>query len=116
MLTVIRGLVHDFNNDGSAELIVGLKLEAWREVVIGVFAWLSATQISWGLLLLASAPQSTMLVPLLLLLIVPERSRLLPRWWLRNGRVRHRPLEHYASLALLPFRVLFLFMARTSKV
>jgi len=116
VLTVIPGLAHDFKNDRGAESIAGLKLEAQCEAGIGVFAWLGASQIRWGLLLRAVALQSTMLVPLHLLLTVLQRSRLLPRWWARNGMVRHRPPEHYASLALLPFGVFLMFKARTRKV
>ena len=112
VLTVIPGLIHCFKNDGDAESVAGLKLGAPREVVIGVFVGLCATQIFWGLFILAVALHYNMLVPLLLLLIFLE-SRRRRRSWVRNGSVWNRPPEHYASLVLLSVGRLFLFLALT---
>lgn len=114
VLTVIPGSIHHFRRDGGIESIAGLKLGAQRDVVIGVFGRLGATQIAWGLLMLAVVLHSPMLAPLLLLLIVLERNLLVFRWRARDAGVRHRPPEHYASLVLLPFGVLFLVLALTS--
>jgi len=111
VLTLVPGLIHHFFRDGGAESIAGLELGEQRELVIGVFGWLGATQISWGLLILAVAFHYQMLAPLLLLLILLERSLLVLRWWVWQRGARHRPPEHYASLALLPFGVVFLVLA-----
>ena len=111
VLTVAPGLIHHFLRDGGAESIAGLTLGEQRELVIGVFGWLGATQISWGLLMLAVALHYQMLAPLLLLLILLERSLLVLRWWVRDRGAGHRPPEHYASLVMLPFGVLFLLLA-----
>jgi hypothetical protein len=116
VLTVVPGLIHHFLRDGGAESIAGLALGEQRELVIGVFGWLGATQISWGLLMLSVALHYQMLAPLLLLLILLERSLLVLRWWVRERGARHRPPEHYASLVMLPFGVLFLVLALPARV
>jgi hypothetical protein len=82
-----------------------------REIVIGVFGWLGAPQISWGVLMRSGALHYQMLAPLLLLLNLLERSLLVLRWWVGQRGLRHRPPEHYASLALLPLGALFLVLA-----
>jgi hypothetical protein len=111
VMTVVPGLIHHFKHDGGAESIAGLNLGDQRELVIGVFGWLGATQISWGLLMLAVALRYQLLAPLVLLLIVLERSLLVWRWWFGNMAPRHRPPEHYASVVLLPIGGLFLYLA-----
>lgn len=113
VITLVTGLIHHFKHDGGAESIAGLTLGDQRELVIGVFGWLGATQISWGLLMLAVSLHYQMLSPLLLLLIVLERSLLVWRWWVGNRGLRHRPPEHYASLVLLPVGGVFLSLTLT---
>ena len=114
LMTVVPGLIYHFKHDGGAESIAGLNLGDQRELVIGIFAWLGATQIAWGLLMLAVAVHYQMLTPLLLLLIVIERSLLIWRWWIGNRTLGHRPPEHYVSLVLLPIGLLFLYLAVTN--
>jgi hypothetical protein len=63
--------------------------------------------------MLAVSLHYQMLSPLLLLLIVLERSLLVWRWWVGNRGLRHRPPEHYASLVLLPVGGFFLSLALT---
>jgi hypothetical protein len=112
VLTIVPGLIHSFVPDGGAETIAGLRLGDQRELVIGTFAWAGATQIVWGLAMLAVALKYRMLVPLFLVLILLERSLLVGRWWLWHpAAVAHHPPEHYASLAMLPLLVLFLVLA-----
>lgn len=53
VITLIPGLIHHFKHDGGVESIAGLSLGDQRELVIGIFGWFGATQISWGLLILA---------------------------------------------------------------
>ena len=111
VLTVVPGLIHHFFRDGGAESIAGMKLGEQRKLVIEVFGWLGATQISWGLLMWFVALHYQMLAPLTLLLILLERGLLVLRWWVWQRGARHRPPEHYASLVLLPLGVLFLVLA-----
>lgn len=111
VLTLVPGLIHHFFRDGGAESIGGLNLGEQRELVIGVFGWLGATQISWGLLILAVAGHYQMLAPLVLLLLIGERSLLVARWWLGRRKPAHRPTEHYVSVVLLPVALVFFAMA-----
>jgi hypothetical protein len=112
VFTILPGLIHSFLPDGGAETIAGLRLGDHRELVIGTFAWAGATQIVWGVAMLAVALKYRMLVPLFLLLILLERSLLVGRWWLwRPGVSAHHPPEHYVSAALIPVLVLFLVLA-----
>jgi hypothetical protein len=116
VMTLVPGLIHHFFRDGGAESIAGLRLGEQRELVIGVFAWLGATQIAWGLLILAVAGHYQMLAPLVLLLLVIERSLLVVRWWSPRRPPAHRPPEHYASLVLLPVAVGFFVLALPAAV
>ena len=111
VLTLVPGLIHHFFRDGGAESIAGLQLGEQRELIIGVFGWLGATQISWGLLVLAVAGHYQMLAPLVLLLLIVERSLLVVRWWLSPRKPAHRPPEHYATVVLLPVAIGFFVMA-----
>lgn len=112
VFTILPGLIHSFLPDGGAETIAGLQLGDQRDLVIGTFAWAGATQIVWGVAMLAVALKYRMLVPLFLLLILLERTLLVARWWLwRPGESTHHPPEHYVSAVLLPAIALFLVLA-----
>jgi hypothetical protein len=112
ILTIVPGLIHSFLPDGGAESIARLKLGKQRDVVIGTFRWAGATQIVWGLAMLAVAFRYPMLTPLFLLLILVERSLLVTRWWLLKPPGKsHHPPEHYASAVLLPVVALFLALS-----
>jgi hypothetical protein len=116
VLTLVPGLIHHFLRDGGAESIAGLKLGDQRELVVGVFAWLGATQVSWGLLILTVPTCCQHLAPLVLLLLLLERSLLVFRWWVRGRGTVHRPPEHYASLVLLPLAFIFFLLALPASV
>ena len=112
VFTILPGLIHSFLPDGGAETIARLQLGDQRDLVIGTFAWAGATQIVWGMAMLAVALKYRMLVPLFLLLILLERSLLVTRWWLLGPTVSgHHPPEHYVSAVMLPVLVLFLVLA-----
>ncbi len=64
--SIIPGCIHYFLPDGGAEVIAGLDLGAERSLVIGVFAWMGATQIPYGLAQLAVATRYRSLVPFVL--------------------------------------------------
>lgn len=46
------GAIHAFLPDGGAGVIAGLDLTHNAATIIGVFAWVGATQIVWGLTML----------------------------------------------------------------
>ena len=83
-----------------------------RSTVIGTFAWAGATQIVWGLAMMAVALRYPTLTPLFLLLILLERGLLVTRWWiLAPPSSGHHPPEHYTSLVVIPLVALFLALA-----
>lgn len=99
LLTLGPGLIHSFLPDGGAVSIAGLDLGDRRDLVVGVFAWQGATQIAFGLAMLAVAVRYQNLTPLMLCLLLLERGLMaLQGWWLRAPVGGHHPPEHYASL------------------
>ncbi len=51
-LTIVPGAIHAFLPDGGAGIIAGLDLTHNAATIIGVLAWVGATQIVWGLTML----------------------------------------------------------------
>ena len=112
VLTVGPGMIHSFLPDGGAESIAGMTLGDDRSTVIETFAWAGATQIVWGLAMMAVALRYPTLTPLFLLLILLERGLLVTRWWiLAPPSSGHHPPEHYTSLVVIPLVALFLALA-----
>ena len=112
LLTVGPGLIHSFLPDGGAVSIAGLDLGDRRDVVVGVFAWQGATQIAFGLALLATAVRYRSLTPLMLCLLLVERGLMaLQGWWLRASASGHHPPEHYASLVGAGLALVFLALS-----
>lgn len=112
ILTVMPGAIHAFLPDGGAGVIAGLDLTHNATTIIGVFAWVGATQIVWGLTMLAVSWRYRSLVPLLLALILVERSIIaLNQWVFKPGDGPDRPPEAYATLVLLPVVALLLALA-----
>ncbi len=117
ILTIVPGLIHTFLPDGGAGSIAGLDLRDNRRVVVGLFAWAGATQIALGLVMLAVALRYRSLVPLLLGVVLLERTlHLLNAWVLKSVGTRHHPPEHYALLVGVPLLVLaFVLSLRSSR-
>ena len=92
LLELIPGLIHFFLPDGGAGVIAGLDLAANKHTIIGVFAWMGALQIAYGLGILAVAD-----------------------WVTKPSPTGHHPPEHYASLLLVPVLAVFLAMAVRSR-
>lgn len=112
VLTIGPGLIHSFLPDGGAVSIAKLQLGENGDTVIGAFVWAGATQIAWGLAMLAAALRYPTLTPLFLLLILLERSLLVSRWWVLHPPASgHHPPEHYTSLVMLPLLMLFLVLS-----
>lgn len=109
-LAVIPGAIHVLLPDGGAGVIAGIDLAGQGARIIGVFAWAGATQIVWGLMMLAVALRYRTLVPLALALLLFERTlHALNFWLLKPGT--HHPPESYAVLVALPVIALFLVLA-----
>lgn len=112
LLTVGPGLIHSFLPDGGAVSIAGLDLGDRRDLVLGVFAWQGATQIAFGLGLIAVAARYRSLVPLMLCLVLLERGLMaLQGWVLRAPLDGRHPPEHYASLVGSGLALVFLVLS-----
>lgn len=114
--SIVPGAIHYFLPDGGAEVIAGLDLGAERSLVIGVFAWMGATQIPYGLAQLAVATRYRTLVPLFLALALIERSLAAIAGWITKGAgAEHHPPEHYIVVVLIPLIVIFLALSLREK-
>ncbi|GGB64523.1 hypothetical protein GCM10010833_19580 [Blastomonas aquatica] len=110
VLAVVPGTIHVALPDGGAGVIAGIDLGRDGGRIIAMFAWAGATQIAWGLTMLAVALRYRALVPLALALLLLERSlHALNFWVLKPGA--HHPPESYAVLVALPLIALFLAIA-----
>lgn len=112
VLTLAPGAIHSFTPDGGAGTIAGLDMGNRPDLVRSLFAWEGATQLAYGLVMLAVALRYRPLVPLLLASILVERGLMaLQGWVLRPPANGHHPPEHFASLVVLPLTVLFLVIS-----
>jgi hypothetical protein len=110
VLAVVSGTIHVALPDGGAGVIAGIDLSNDGQRIIGMFAWAGATQIAWGLMMLAVALRYRALAPLTLALLLFERSlHALNFWVLKPGT--HHPPESYAVLVAIPVIALFLLLA-----
>lgn len=118
VFSLIPGAIHYFAPDGGAGSIAGLDTGAHRTMIVGVFAWVGATQIPYGLAQLAVAMRYRTLVPLFLLLALIERSLGATAAWITKAPAAgvHHPPNHYGVVIGLPLIVLFLLLSlRTQK-
>lgn len=112
LLTIAPGAIHAFLPDGGAGVIAGIDLTHNAQTIIATFAWVGATQIVWGTLMLAVSWRYRNLVPLLLALILIERLIIaLNLWMLKPGAGPERPPEAYATLAVIPVVAVLLTLA-----
>jgi hypothetical protein len=102
-LTIVPGCIHTFLPDGGAGTIAGLDLGTNRRLVVALFAWAGATQIALGLAMLAVSLRYRTLVPMMLALVLLERSlHALDAWVFKGAGSGHHPPEHYAVLVGVP--------------
>lgn len=112
VLTLIPALIHSFLPDGGAGVIAGLDMGDRRDLVISVFRWEGATQMAFGLGLLAVALRYRSLTPLFLVLVLVERGLMaLHGWVLSPPASGHHPPEHYGSVAAVVLGALFLALS-----
>lgn len=103
------GLIHYLLPDGGAVVIAGLDLGSNAAVVIGVFAWMGATQIPWGLAQLIVALRYRTLAPLLLSLALLEKTlAAVAAWGFKASPSGHHPPENFGVLAAIPLLALAL--------
>jgi hypothetical protein len=110
--TIVPGGIHVFLPDGGAGVIAGIDLTQGGKTIIAVFAWAGATQMVWGLSMLAVSLAYRSLVPLFLFLILVERSIIAANQWiLKSTGTGHQPPEAYVTLVALPLVALMLGLA-----
>lgn len=113
--TIGPGLIHSFLPDGGAGVIAGLDLSGPGAAIVGVFAWAGATQIVWGVTLLAASLRYRSFVPPLLALVLLERVLMAFQQWVwKTPASEHRPPEAYATLVALPLLALALALSLRS--
>lgn len=116
LLELVTGVIHFVLPDGGAGVIAGLDLGQNKHTIIGVFAWMGALQIAYGLGILAVAFWYRPLVPLFLGLGLVERMLMsVAAWVTKPSPAGHHPPEHYASLVLMPLLAVFLALAMKSR-
>ena len=116
LLELVTGLIHFALPDGGAGLIAGLDLTQNKHTIIGVFAWMGALQIAYGLGILTVACWYRPLAPLFLALALVERVLMsVAAWVTKPSPTGHHPPEHYASLLLVPVLTVVLAMTLRSR-
>lgn len=112
LLELIPGSIHYLLPDGGAGVIAGLNLTSNKHTIIGVFAWMGALQIAYGLGILAVAFWYRPLVPTFLGLGLLEKILMsVAAWVTKPSPTGHHPPGHYGSLLLVPVLAVFLAMA-----
>jgi hypothetical protein len=112
LASLVPGCIHYFLPDGGAGVIAHLDMGDRAPVVIGVFAWMGATQIAYGLAQLAVALRYRALTPLFLTLALIERGLgAIAAWVTKGGPSGHHPPENYGALIALPLIAVFLALS-----
>jgi uncharacterized membrane protein YccC len=115
LLTIGPGSIHAFLPDGGSVVIAGLDISANPRLIVGVFNWLGATQIAWGLILLLISLRYRSLVPMALLLVfLATAINATNQWVLRFEPTPHHPPEMYANLVTLPVVLILLWISMSS--
>jgi hypothetical protein len=111
VLTIVPGCIHTFLPDGGAGVIAGIDLSQCGHVIVPLFAWAGATQIVFGIVMLLASLRYRTFVPLVLALLLVERSLHALDGWLLKPGTGHHPPEHYAVLVGVPLVALALVLA-----
>lgn len=110
VLTLGPGLIHSFAPDGGMVSIARLDVGGQAALARSLFAWEGATQIAFGLGLLAVALRYRPLVPLFLALVIVERALMSLQAWVLLPSAHHPP-EHYASPVTVALALGFLVLS-----
>jgi hypothetical protein len=102
ILTIVPGCIHTFLPDGGAGVIAGIDLSQCGPVITALFAWAGATQIVFGIVMLLTSLRYRTFVPLVLALVLVERTLHAMNAWVFKRGTGHHPPEHYAVLVGVP--------------
>ncbi len=108
LLWIVPGAIHAFLPDGGSEVIAGLNLGQDRGLIISLFAWAGATQMVWGLMLLAIALRYRTLVPLALLFILLEYAIIGSKIWFFKDVSEN--MNRYAMKQTIPVLLAIFFL------
>jgi hypothetical protein len=112
LFTLVPGLIHSFLPDGGAGVIAGLDMGDRRELVVGVFRWEGASQLAFGLAMLAVAIRYRPLTPLFLALVLLQATLVaLQGWVLAPPTNGHHPPAHYGAVAAALLSAVFLALS-----
>jgi hypothetical protein len=112
LFTLGPGLIHSFLPDGGAGVIAGLDMGDRRELVIGVFRWEGATQLAFGLAMLAVAIRYRPLTPLFLALVLLQAALVALQGWVLSPPANgHHPPAHYGAVAAALLSAAFLALS-----
>ena len=112
VLNIVPGCIHYFLPDGGAGLIAGIDLSQRGSTIIAVFAWMGAMQIAHGSAQFLVGWRYRPLIPFFLVLLLLERGLIaVDGWFLKGAASAHHPPEHYASAAVIPIVLLFLWLS-----
>lgn len=112
LFTLVPALIHSFLPDGGAGVIAGLDMGDKRELVIGVFRWAGATQLAFGLAMLAVAIRYRPLTPLFLALVLLQAAMVaLQGWVLTPPSSGHHPPAHYGAVVAVLLSAVFLALS-----
>ncbi|TAJ72390.1 MAG: hypothetical protein EPO51_09810 [Phenylobacterium sp.] len=112
VLTLVPGAIHSFLPDGGAGVIAHLDVGGRAALVRALFACEGATQLAFGLGMMAVALRYRPLTPLFLALVVVERGLMsLQGWVLLPPPNGHHPPEHFASPVTAILALAFLALA-----
>jgi hypothetical protein len=112
LFTLVPGLIHSFLPDGGAGVIAGLDMGDKRELVTGVFRWEGATQLAFGLAMLAVAIRYRPLTPLFLALVLLQATLVALQGWVLSPPANgHHPPAHYGALAAVLLSAVFLALS-----
>ncbi len=114
--TIVPGSIHVFLPDGGAGVIAGIDLSQNGKTIIAIFAWAGATQMVWGVLMLAVSLAYRSLVPLVLGLVLIERMLIAAtQWLLKATGTGHHPPEAYVTLVAIPVVLLMLILSLSKR-
>ena len=112
VFNVIPECIHYFLPDGGAGVIAGIDLSTRGQTIIAVFAWMGAMQIAHGAAQFLIGWRYRPLVPFFLVLLIVERALMAADgWFLKGAASSNHPPEHYASAAVVPIALVFLWLS-----
>ncbi len=111
LLIVVPGGIHYFLPYGGAGTIAGRAMDDKAPLIIGLFAWAGATQIVWGLTLLAVATRYRNFLPAAASLLLLERGLMAFAAWVFKATDAPKPPGAYGMLIFLPLIILALYLS-----